>query len=66
MHIFQFYFIPFSFCYIELPSRTTVSPLLSANASAVNPPPLLKKATEGEKLSQMLKEQTEDLKTKVM
>ncbi|XP_060089023.1 protein AKNAD1 [Heteronotia binoei] len=48
----------------ELPSRRMVSPLPSAGASAVSPP-LLQKATEGEKFSQMLKEQTEELKTKV-
>ncbi|XP_015283757.1 PREDICTED: protein AKNAD1 [Gekko japonicus] len=49
----------------ELPSRRMVLPLPSAGASAVSPPPLLQKATEGEMFSQMLKEQTEELKTKV-
>ncbi|XP_077188904.1 protein AKNAD1 isoform X2 [Paroedura picta] len=45
----------------ELPSRKIVPWLPSAGASA----PLLQKATEGEKFFQMLKEQTEELKTKV-
>nr|XP_056701399.1 protein AKNAD1 [Euleptes europaea] len=49
---------------LELPSRRMVSPLPSAGASAASPPPLLQKAT-GETFSQMLKEQTEKLKTKV-
>ncbi|XP_048352948.1 protein AKNAD1 isoform X2 [Sphaerodactylus townsendi] len=48
----------------ELPSRRMVSPLPSACASIASSP-LLQKATEGEKLSLLLKEQTEELKTKV-
>ncbi|XP_054837603.1 protein AKNAD1 [Eublepharis macularius] len=48
----------------EQPSKRMVSPLPSAGASAVSPL-LLQKATEGEKFSHMLKEQTEELKTKV-
>ncbi|XP_066480651.1 protein AKNAD1 [Tiliqua scincoides] len=51
----------------EVGSQRMVSPLPSAGAtrqSFVSHPPL-QKATEGEEVSQMLKEQTEELKTKV-
>ncbi|XP_053106314.1 protein AKNAD1 [Hemicordylus capensis] len=51
----------------ELQAQRMVSSLTSAgaaNQASVNPPPL-QRATEGENISQMLKEQTEGLKTKV-